>query len=57
MPYDSMRITRILKSLKLLGVEEYAKAFFDCLGQIYVIEKGNITKLTFSYWEDAVNSS
>ena len=53
--HNHMRITRILKCLSLLGLEEYAKAFFDCLQKIYIMEKGSITKLTFSYWEEAVN--
>jgi Opioid growth factor receptor (OGFr) conserved region len=54
--HNHMRITRILKSLSLLGLEEYSKAFFDCLQQIYITEKGSITKLTFSYWEEASKS-
>ncbi len=51
--HNHMRITRILKSLSLLGMEAYAKAFFDCLQQIYIMESGSITRLTFSYWQEA----
>jgi len=52
--HNHMRITRILKSLQLLGLEPHAQLFFNCLEQIYSTEKGAITNLTFSYWRDAV---
>lgn len=51
--HNHLRITRILKSLCLLGLEKYAQALFKCLGEIYNLEKGEITKLTFSYWKEA----
>ena len=52
--HNHLRITRILKSLCLLGLQKYAQALFKCLEEIYNLEKGEITNLTFSYWEDAV---
>lgn len=52
--HNYLRITRILKCLKILGIADYAQAFFQCLSEIYVTEKGEITKLTFSYWQEAV---
>ncbi|WP_353931870.1 opioid growth factor receptor-related protein [Okeanomitos corallinicola TIOX110] len=47
--YNYLRITRILKSLCLLGLEMYAQAFLKCLEELYNLEKGEITKLTLSY--------
>ncbi len=55
--HNHMRITRILKSLKFLGLGEYANSLFDCLEQIYIKEKENVTKLTFSHWKDAVENT
>ncbi|MBD2296319.1 hypothetical protein H6G06_23255 [Anabaena sphaerica FACHB-251] len=52
--HNHLRITRILRSLYLLGLEVYAQAFFKCLQEIYNLEKGEITKLTFSHWQDAI---
>ncbi|MBD2388514.1 opioid growth factor receptor-related protein [Cylindrospermum sp. FACHB-282] len=52
--HNHMRITRILKCLRLLGLEIYAQAFFKCLQQIYILEKGEITKLTLSHWQEAL---
>lgn len=54
--HNHLRITRILKCLCLLRLKEYAQAFFKCLEEIYHLEKGEITKLTFSHWQDAINS-
>jgi hypothetical protein len=52
--HNHLRITRILKSLKLLGLEEYAQAFFQCLEQIYNLEKDNIDPRSYQYWKNAV---
>lgn len=52
--HNHLRITRILKSLHSLGLEIYAQAFFKCLQEISNLEKGEITKLTFSHWQDAI---
>jgi len=52
--HNHLRITRILKSLKLLGLEVHAQAFFKCLEQIYLAERDQITTLTYSLWQEAV---
>ncbi|MEA5577639.1 opioid growth factor receptor-related protein [Anabaena sp. UHCC 0451] len=52
--HNHLRITRILKCLCLLGLEIYAQAFFQCLEEIYHLEKGEITKLTLSHWQNAI---
>lgn len=53
--HNYLRITRILTSLRLLGLENYSLAFFNCLNQIYLEEGETIGYVTYSYWERAVN--
>src|ERR1044072_110937 len=55
--HNHLRITRILTSLRLLGLEEYARAFFRVLEQIYKEEKENIGEETYDYWRRAVSST
>jgi hypothetical protein len=52
--HNYLRITRILTSLRLLGLENYARAFFQCLNQIYSEESKNIGSKTYAYWKSAV---
>lgn len=52
--HNHLRITRILKSLKLLGLEQYAQAFFRCLEQIYNVERGSIDPRSYQFWKHAV---
>src|SRR4028118_317782 len=52
--HNYLRITRILTSLRLLGLENYAQAFFRCLNQIYSEESPNIGNKTYAYWKSAV---
>jgi hypothetical protein len=56
-PYNHnyLRITRILTSLRLLGLENYARAFFACLRQIFREEQDKIGGVTFGYWKRAVD--
>jgi hypothetical protein len=54
--HNYLRITRILTSLKILGLENYAMAFFKCLNQIYLEEGKTIGHVTYAYWESAVSS-
>lgn len=54
--HNFLRITRILTSLKLHGLEKYADNFFSVLKSIYRWDWNNtITKGTFDYWERALN--
>jgi hypothetical protein len=48
-------MTRILTSLRLLGLEEYAQALFTCLDEIYQNYSQEIGDRTYCYWEDAVS--
>jgi hypothetical protein len=52
--HNYLRITRILTSLRLLGLENYAQAFFECLNQIYLEESKTIGSKTYTYWKRAV---
>ena len=47
--HNFLRITRILKSLKLCGLDAYSEAFFETLVQVYK-EYPVITVETMSYW-------
>jgi hypothetical protein len=53
--HNWLRITRILRSLRLLGLEVEARAFYDRLNAIYSSRKFPITAETFHYWTGAVN--
>ena len=52
--HNHLRITRILKSLRILGLEQDAGAFFDCLTEIYTSHPGAISSETWRYWQSAV---
>ena len=56
---NHLRITRILKSLRLLGLEAEAAAFFECLANIYRLESAKatprISEETFTYWQAAAH--
>jgi hypothetical protein len=55
--HNHLRLTRILKSLTLLGMEELALALFRCLEAIYRESGGRISTLTYDYWHEAVARS
>ncbi len=59
--HNHLRITRILKSLRLLGLEPEAQAFFKCLSELYAEETGRgiprITATTFQFWSAAAEES
>jgi hypothetical protein len=53
--HDFQRIRRILKFLKLTGMEHYALLFFSELTSLYKNGyKGIIGKYTYDYWNNAV---
>jgi hypothetical protein len=56
--HNHLRITRILRCLSALGLEAEAKAFFDCLSEIYEDEQNKpipaISDETMLYWREAV---
>ena len=55
--HNYLRLTRILISLKLLGMEKHARALFERLDRIYARESKSIGSRTYGYWESAINKS
>jgi predicted phosphodiesterase len=49
--HNYLRITRILTSLNLLGLETFSRAFLDCLLQVYSEESAVIGLSTQRYWK------
>jgi hypothetical protein len=45
-------MTRVLKSLRLLGFDEEAGAFWACLKALHEME-GLVSEHSFKYWSDA----
>lgn len=52
--HNFLRVTRILISLRALGLETYAQAFYAALADIYRSERGNIGTHTFAFWQRAM---
>lgn len=52
--HNFLRITRILKCLKICGLEDYARGFYNELCNIYQENKFIIGK-SINYWNDAIN--
>lgn len=52
--HNWLRITRILRSMTLLGMEVQAQALYDRLGAYYQSRRFPIPANTFRYWTDAV---
>jgi hypothetical protein len=53
--HNWLRVTRILRSLTLLGLATLAHAFFGWLEAAYGSRKYPISEETFSYWTEAVD--
>jgi len=55
-PYNHnyLRLTRILKSLRLLGCEDWADQLYNVLEQVYNLYPKIISKTTFEFWQNAV---
>lgn len=56
MNHNHLRLTRILRSLRLLGLEAESQALFLALGDINREFPGRITPRSFDYWQDAAGS-
>jgi hypothetical protein len=57
MNHNHLRLTRILRSLRLLGLEAESSGFFDELKAIHQEFPGRITERTFDYWREAASNS
>jgi hypothetical protein len=54
--HNYLRISRIITSLRLLGLNEYARALFAALERVYAEHGGEIGETTFGYWQRAAGS-
>ena len=54
--HNHLRITRILKSLALLGLKEEAGAFLACLETIYAKNPGGISAVSVEFWRAATGT-
>ncbi len=52
--HNYLRLTRILTSLRILGLSNYAQVLFKCLDQIYKQESRSIGSKTYAFWKSAV---
>jgi Opioid growth factor receptor (OGFr) conserved region len=59
--HNHLRISRILKSARLVGLEKESGALFNCLAEIYQTERVKpdpaITPETFAFWRAAAGRS
>jgi Opioid growth factor receptor (OGFr) conserved region len=51
--HNHLRITRILRSLALLGLPHHTQALAQCLADLYPFERSHINKTTLRYWMEA----
>ena len=54
--HNMLRISRILKSLRLLGLEQYSELLFNTLSQLYLQQPKAIGD-SFAYWQRAAGVS
>ena len=54
--HNFLRISRILRSLTLLGCSRYATAFLECLEGIYAENPQTIGTTTMGYWRRSVTA-
>jgi hypothetical protein len=54
--HNFLRITRILTSLRLLGLNEYAQAFLQQLEELYACHSAVIGTTTCEYWRQAATA-
>ena len=55
--HNHLRLTRILKSLSILGLKEYAHALFEALDAVFSEKSGAISNTTMGYWKRALLES
>ena len=52
--HNFLRISRMLRSLSLLGLGAYARAFLECLETIYAENPTTVGTTTIGYWRRAI---
>jgi hypothetical protein len=54
--HNYLRITRILTSLRILGLEQYSNSFMEFLDGLYNEEGIRIGRVSYSFWKSAARS-
>lgn len=54
--HNHLRMTRILRSLRVLGLQDECDAFYDALKEVFNDERIYINERTMMYWRQAVRS-
>jgi len=52
--HNHLRITRIIHCLKIMGLKDFAQAFFDGIMNIVAENPDIINKTTLDYWKEAM---
>ena len=55
--HNHLRLTRILKSLSILGLKDYAHALFEALNAVFSEKSSAISAPTMGYWKRALLKS
>jgi hypothetical protein len=55
--HNFLRLTRIMKCLYILGLEDYAKALFNQLKTVYEEKPKLVGEVTWKFWQYAVQNS
>jgi len=55
--HNLLRITRIVRSLRLFGLEKEAKQFHQAVSYVAEGEGNRFSSETFNYWNDALNDN
>jgi len=55
--HNFLRISRMLRSLSLLGLDSYAVAFLECLEGIYAENPMTVGSTTIGYWRRAATAT
>jgi hypothetical protein len=53
--HNWLRITRVLASTRILGIEDASQAFFEFLREYLASGRSGITAETFQYWSNAAS--
>jgi hypothetical protein len=54
--HNHLRLTRMLRSLRLLGLAAESTALSEALSEIYRSHPGSITQRTYQFWSNAASS-
>jgi len=55
--HNFLRISRMLRSMSLLGLREHARAFLECLEGIYAENPTTVGSTTIGYWRRATTNT